>query len=453
MRRLLAILLALSLALTLFGCAKQNGASVAPGTDGAAAAEPTKPEDTPQEWVYDVRLESTQNKHRNEDGVVLAVQSYELPVLQMRNAAGEETFLGDLPISGVSEEQLAVCKAFNAGVDLSELSADSDFAEASEEAYQWSLESGMEFTPLFDEFHVTEIYQYGDLLSVFGVGSSYAGGAHPNNYTKAWNFDLGTGEFFTLRDLSDYPDELVREIAYNILGKIWENDEADLYFDDYADTILMMDNFAVSFDESGMTVTFAEYDIAPHAGGMPSFLIPYAEFSRYLNERGERLLNLKPEDRALGDYYEAEEMWSWFDLTTMPLDPERPASEEGYYAVDYRDITTMAQLRTLLETRFSAEIVDELLTAESGFAHYKEIDGVLCAVQADRGSDITVASVDYAVELDGDHTAGRVIATIHRQDFDEAKEEWYLTDETETVEFPFEMTENGARFTSFESAY
>ena len=38
MRRLLAILLALSLALTLFGCAKQNGASVAPGTDGAAAA-------------------------------------------------------------------------------------------------------------------------------------------------------------------------------------------------------------------------------------------------------------------------------------------------------------------------------------------------------------------------------------------------------------------------------
>lgn len=146
-------------------------------------------------------------------------------------------------------------------------------------------------------------------------------------------------------------------------------------------------------------------------------------------------------------------MWSWFDLTTMPLDPERPASEEGYYAVDYRDITTMAQLRTLLETRFSAEIVDELLTAESGFAHYKEIDGVLCAVQADRGSDITVASVDYAVELDGDHTAGRVIATIHRQDFDEAKEEWYLTGETETVEFPFEMTENGARFTFFESAY
>ena len=233
----------------------------------------------------------------------------------------------------------------------------------------------------------------------------------------------------------------------------WESDEADLYFDDYADTILMMDDFAVSFDEYGMTVTFAEYDIAPHAGGMPSFLIPYAEFSRYLNERGERLLNLKPEDRALGDYYEAEEMWSWFDLTTMPLDPERPASEEGYYAVDYRDITTMAQLRTLLETRFSAEIVDELLTAESGFAHYKEIDGVLCAVQADRGSDITVASVDYAVELDGDHTAGRVIATIHRQDFDEAKEEWYLTGEPDTLEFPFEMAENGARFTFFESAY
>ena len=452
MRRLLAILLALSLALALFGCTKQNGASVAPGTDGAAAAEPTKPEDIPQQWDYDVRLESTQNKHRNDDGVVLAVQNYELPVLQMRNAAGA-TSSGDLPISGVSEEQLAVCKAFNAGVDLSELSADWDVAGAAEEAYQWSLESGAAFTPLFDEFHVTEIYRSGDLLSIFGTGSTYAGGAHPNNYTKAWNFDLGTGEFFNLRDLSGYPDELVREIAYNILGQIWENDEADLYFDDYADTILMMDDFAVSFDEPGMTVTFAEYDIAPHAGGMPSFLIPYAEFSRYLNERGERLLNLTPEDRALGDYYEAEEMWSWFNLTTMPLDSERPAPEEGYYAVDYRDIATLTQLRALLETRFSAEIVDGLLTAESGFEHYKDIDGVLCAVQADRGSDITVASVDYAVELNGDHTAGRVIATIYRQDFDEAKEEWYLTDEAETVEFPFEMAENGARFTSFESVY
>ena len=138
MKRLLAILLAIALTLALFGCAKPQNVSVAPGTGGAAPAEPTKPtkpEDTPQEWVYDVTLESAQDKHRNEDGVVLAVQSYELPVLQMRNAAGEENFLGDLPVSGVGEKQLAVCKAFNAGVDLSELSADWDVAEAAEEAY------------------------------------------------------------------------------------------------------------------------------------------------------------------------------------------------------------------------------------------------------------------------------------------------------------------------------
>lgn len=447
-----ALTIALTCALLFCGCAKQQIA--APGTDGTASAEPAKPEDMAQEWVYDVALEPTQDKHRNEDGVVLAVQSYELPVLQLRNAAGE-TFLGDLPIPGVSEEQLAVCRAFNAGVDVSELGADWDVAEAAEEAYQWTLESGIEFTMLFDEFHVTEVYQSGDLLSVFGTGSSYAGGAHPNNYTKAWNFDLGTGEFFTLRDLSDYPDGLVREIAYNILGKIWESGETDLYFDDYADVILMMDDFAASFNEYGMTVTFAEYDIAPHAGGMPAFVIPYAEFSRYLNERGERLLNLSPEDKALGDYYEAEEMWYWFE-GAMPLDEsdQRTLRGGGYdiicCRVDIPGVTTMDELRSRLSIRFSDELVTNWLMSSELLWDF---DGVLYAIPAGRGSDITVASVDYAVELSGDNTAGRVTATVHRQDFDEAKEEWDLTGETDTVEFPFEITETGARFTYFESIY
>ena len=62
----------------------------------------------------------------------------------------------------------------------------------------------------------------------------------------------------------------------------------------------------------------------------------------------------------------------------------------------------------------------------------------------------------YAVELDADGNAGKVIATV-----EEYAGEPTLNEETGryeqtaagyvTVEFPFVQTENGARFTHFES--
>ena len=151
------------------------------------------------------------------------------------------------------------------------------------------------------------------------------------------------------------------------------------------------------------------------------------------------------ENRVLSDFHEAQEMWSWFRMSTMPLDMERPAAEEGYYAVDYPGVTTMNELRELLFTRFSDELAVALLAPVDGFQHYKDIDGVLCAIDADRGADITVGSVDYSADIEGH----RVIAVIHRQDFNEATGALELTGETESVEFPFEWTAGGARFTSF----
>ena len=155
------------------------------------------------------------------------------------------------------------------------------------------------------------------------------------------------------------------------------------------------------------------------------------------------------ENRVLSDFHEAQEMWSWFRMSTMPLDMERPAAEEGYYAVDYPGVTTMNELRELLFTRFSDELAVALLAPVDGFQHYKDIDGVLCAVDADRGADITVGSVDYSADIEGH----RVIAVIHRQDFNEATGALELTGETESVEFPFEWTAGGARFTSFVDIY
>ena len=150
-------------------------------------------------------------------------------------------------------------------------------------------------------------------------------------------------------------------------------------------------------------------------------------------------------DRILSDFHEAQEMWSWFRMSTMPLDMEHPAAEEGYYPVNYPGVTTMNELRELLFTRFSDELAVALLAPVDGFQHYKDIDGVLCAIDADRGADITVGAVDYVADIEGH----KVLAVIHRQDFNEATGALELTGETESVEFPFEWTAGGARFTSF----
>ena len=154
---------------------------------------------------------------------------------------------------------------------------------------------------------------------------------------------------------------------------------------------------------------------------------------------------LPDEGKVLSDFREAQEMWSWFRMSTMPLDMEHPAAEEGYYPVNYPGVTTMNELRELLFTRFSDELAVALLAPVDGFQHYKDIDGVLCAIDADRGADITVGAVDYVADIEGH----KVLAVIHRQDFNEATGALELTGETESVEFPFEWTAGGARFTSF----
>ena len=45
-----------------------------------------------------------------------------------------------------------------------------------------------------------------------------------------------------------------------------------------------------SFQENGLLFTYQQYEIAPYAAGMPSFVIPYDKVNKYLNVTGRRLL-------------------------------------------------------------------------------------------------------------------------------------------------------------------
>lgn len=461
MKRVFAIVLALSLALALFGCAKKPEAQetfspVPAGTDGAANTQ-TEPEATPVTWEYAVTTETETDSFTNDDNVLLAEISYELPTLSLRSGDNPD---GKEP----PEEMQAVCKAFNDGVtayregllDASELGAEAQMLyDEMEPEYREN------FFTFSQQVTVENTYRHGDLLDVRLSDYGYWGGAHGGTAYVNLHFDCKTGEFFELFDLTDRPDELRDALAQNLLGKIWAQEESEYYYDDFDQIVQAKEDYNVSFGKDGMTVIFDQYEIAPYVMGILEYTVPYAEFNRYLNERGERLLNLSAEEKALGDYYEAEEMWYWFE-GSMPMDYEDirevPDTKEdwdnAYYRVTIPGVTTLADLRAKLLTRFSETVADQRLAAATNeeFPLLREIDGALYAAPAGRGDDMYIHSVDFRAELNDGETGGKVIATIQWQDYDEEKEEWVLTDKSE-VDFPFELTENGAVFSEFQTIW
>lgn len=99
------------------------------------------------------------------------------------------------------------------------------------------------------------------------------------------------------------------------------------------------------------------------------------------------------------NYRKAAEAYGWFELTTMPLSggPAIQYDGEMYQKVNYPGIRTYAQLQAYLHSLFSDSIVAELLDSGGGPPRYRDIDGTLYAIPADRGTDITQGNVTVRI--------------------------------------------------------
>jgi len=300
MKRALALLAALTMALSLFACASQPAAPAAPEpapqTQPAAPAQtqpaPAQPQDTPaaqdEVWSYALRTETTTNEYKADDGTVIATSSYEQPVLVLVNASGEE-FAGSTPERGVTAEQLAACKKFNDETGSTGLWTIDLEAEAKDQ-YAFKSAEGIEMLPLVDEVTLEDSFQNGDLLSVLVSDYANLGGAHPDYGVRGWSFDLAKGEFFTLAELSDQPEAMKQAIADEIVRQIGESEMAEGFYENYAEVIAERDFFEAFFGEDALTVWFQEYELGPHAIGAPTFEIPYSVISGYLTGYGAALL-------------------------------------------------------------------------------------------------------------------------------------------------------------------
>jgi hypothetical protein len=129
-----------------------------------------------------------------------------------------------------------------------------------------------------------------ELLSLRLLTSTYASGAaHGGTAMEPWSFDLLTGERLSLDDLftagADYLPALARAARSRLLPVYGTDRTARSWVRDGTRPIPA--NYAGwALTEEGLELTFAQYQVASYADGMPVVLIPWPELGNLLDPAG-----------------------------------------------------------------------------------------------------------------------------------------------------------------------
>lgn len=147
---------------------------------------------------------------------------------------------------------------------------------------------------------------------------------------------------------------------------------------------------------------------------------------------------------VLESYQQAVEVFSWFEMETLPCDMTDEVQRDGllYYRVEYPGITNLADLRGALKRLFSDELVDYLLPA--GGTLYQEFEGVLYVQPTARGADITRGGEQRQVIWQAE---GRCDVQVTVEILDPGQS--FAVVDSETHVFPYQKVGSDWIFTNF----
>jgi len=105
-----------------------------------------------------------------------------------------------------------------------------------------------------------------------------------------------------------------------------------------------------------------------------------------------------PTDAQIESAYKAAvEAYGWFDMGTKVKGTaeakEKSLDGKSYSLADFEQFHTLSELETYLKEIFSDEIISGLLARDL----YRDIDGELYGIAADRGSDITAGEETHQI--------------------------------------------------------
>lgn len=256
-----------------------------------AAADPQPQRESAVEYCLEDSYVS--GNYRAEDGTELATYDYELPVLRCYREDGTEITEAATP---EEERALEIAGTFNQKFD-SWRTEDENLVEAAQADYTWKQEQGLSWdSPYWQELEFT-VYQTDCLISISATSATYWGGVHPNSYLLSWNFDLKSGTFLTPDALASDSRAFMEAVRDEIIRQAEERtapgaELEDAYWDNYPEVVASWDDYAVSFDETGMTVGFSPYELAYYAAGAQYFVVSYDTLAPYLSDYGRELLGL-----------------------------------------------------------------------------------------------------------------------------------------------------------------
>ena len=231
------------------------------------------------------------------DGASLATCRVHMPVLTARRADGTA-----IETAGTEAEARALAAAETFNAQFAAWTLDEEFQELADLAREeraWRQESGIDWGHAFFTEMTGETYQTDRLVSVAGEYYSYTGGAHPNTVLMAWNFDLKTGAFFVPEQLAGDGEAFSQAVSAEIVRQIGETaaeydlTAAEMFWENYEEIAAGWSSYAVSFDETGMTVGFSPYELAAYAAGSQVFRLPYDLLAPHLGDYGRAVLGLE----------------------------------------------------------------------------------------------------------------------------------------------------------------
>jgi len=147
------------------------------------------------------------------------------------------------------------------------------------------VQAGDEPSSFYGEYEV--IGKTNDYVSIkFSYSEYETGAAHPNNFYDVLNFDLKKGETVALKDLFKNDSEYLQKLSVYCKKNL--EDQSD-NFNDMIEKGAAPDeeNYIIfNFNSDGFLVTFGDYQVAPHAAGPVSILVPYDELKGVINPDG-----------------------------------------------------------------------------------------------------------------------------------------------------------------------
>ena len=291
-RNILALALS-ALLLTGCGTAAADSAPVQTGNQIPAAQVMPLPD-----LQYRVELKTFEHTSYDEaDGAVLATYRAQVPVMTVLLSDG--TQLTEAETAG-GQRALEIAETFNSQFDP--WTEEEDFNALTEDARaaKKTLEAdGYTMVGNYAKDLSCTVYQTEHLISVSGLCYSYTGGAHPNSWQMAWNFDLKNGTFFAgealATDNAAFRDAVTQELLVQARENARDNGMTaeELYMPGYEELLADWGSYTVYFDDSGMTVAYSPYELAPYAAGTQEFRLGYEWMAPRLSKRGCEILELE----------------------------------------------------------------------------------------------------------------------------------------------------------------